>query len=164
MGMSYDAPPRGTYLHTNQLLQGPAEGESRISHLVGTASGYDLPSHSISLGSPIVTGFSLKSFYIGLGMARCVLLHKHLGTTPYIVPIPENTALAWNKPRQGHLRPTTIFQLWITAKPDPVEPFRDQHPPLLPLPSNGKRHSQLAPWHTPSRFSEESLNLEGGDQ
>ena len=40
-----------------------------------------------------------KSCYVGLGMARYVLLQKHLVIIPFIVFIPDDTALAWNRPQ-----------------------------------------------------------------
>ena len=40
------------------------------------------------LGRPIVIRFSLKSFYVGLGMVQYILLRKHLGIIPYIFPSP----------------------------------------------------------------------------
>ena len=83
-GTPSDAPPRVTYIHPHQLLQGPVEGESRRAHLVRTASGYDLPSPAISPGRPIVFGFFPQSFYEGLGMVHYLLLQKHLGTIPSI--------------------------------------------------------------------------------
>ena len=97
-------------------------------------------------------------------MVRYVLLRKRLGMIPTIFLVPDATASAWNWPRRGHLRPMTIFQLWRPAKPDPVVPFVDQCLPLLPLPLNRNRHSQPAPWSTPSQFSEDSLISEGEDQ
>ena len=140
-GTPSDTPPCVTCLHTNQLLQGPAEGESRRAHLVRTASVSDLPSHAISSGRPIFIRFSLKSFYVGLCMVRYILLRKHLGTIPPIVLIPEKSASAWNRPRWVHLRPTTICHICRPDKPDPVAPFGDWRLPLLPLPSDGNRHS-----------------------
>ena len=80
---------------------------------------------------------------------------------PSIVLAPNATALACNRPQRGHLRPTTIFQLRRPGKPDPVSPFGDWHLPLLPLPSNGNRHSQPAPWSTPLWFRKYYLDLEG---
>ena len=47
---------------------------------------------------------------------------------------------------------------------DPAESFGDWHLPLLPPPTNGNRHSKLAPWLTPLRLSEDFLNTEGEDQ
>ena len=58
----------------------------------------------------------------------------------------------------------TICQMWRPAQPVPIAPFGDWRLPLIPLPSNGYRHSQLAPWLTPLRLSEDSPNPEGEDQ
>ena len=58
----------------------------------------------------------------------------------------------------------TIFQLWRPAHPLTVSPFRDRRLPLLLLPLNEYRHSQPAPWITPSRLSKDSPDPEGEDQ
>ena len=97
-------------------------------------------------------------------MVRYVLLRKHLGTILSIVFIPNNTTLAWNWPRRGHLQHPTICQLQRPAQPLPVATFGDRRLPFLPPPLNGNRESQPAPWLTPSRFSEEFPNMEGKDQ
>ena len=78
-----------------------------------------------------------------------ILLRKHLGMIPLILLIPDATDLAWNLPQRGHLRLTTICQLRRPTKPDPVAPFGDLRLLLLPLPSDGNRDSQPAPWSTP---------------
>ena len=102
--------------------------------------------------------------YISLGMVRCILLKKHLGTIPSIFLTLSNTALAWNRPWQGHLRHLTICQMWRPTQPVLAASFGDQRPPLLPPTTNGNRHSQPAPWLTPSGFSEEFLDTLGEDQ
>ena len=102
-----------------------------------------------------------KSFYVGLGMVQYILLRKHLGAIPSIFFIPDNTVSEWNRPRLGHLQIPTIFQMRRPAQPVPFTPFGDRRLPLLPLPSNGNRNSQPAPWLTPFQFSEEFC-LHGG--
>ena len=83
---------------------------------------------------------------------------------PVDCPCPRRHCLSVESPRRGNLRPTTICQLRRPAKPDPVAPFGDRRLPLLPLPLNRNRHSQPAPWSTPSRFREDYLDSEGEDQ
>ena len=97
-------------------------------------------------------------------MVQYVLLRKHLGTIPSIVFIPDNTALVYNRPRQGHLQHPTIYQLRRPEQPVTASPFGDQYLPLLPPPSNGNRNSQPAPWLTTSRFSENFPGTDGEDQ
>ena len=152
MGAPSDTPPRVTYLHSHKLLQGPAEGAFRRSHLSGTASGSDLPPHAISSGRLIFNGFPpnliRKPRY---GLLR--IITKNLGTIPSIVFIPDNTALSWNRTQQGHLHDPTIFQLRSPAQPSSSAPFGDRCLPILPPPTNGNRYSQPAPWLTPLRLS-----------
>ena len=56
---------------------------------------------------------------------------------------------------------TKICQLRRPAQPVPAKTFRDWRLPLLPHPTNGNRHSQPAPWTTPSQRSEDFLDTEG---
>ena len=82
-------------------------------------------------------------------------------TIPSTVFTPDNTDLEWNPPRRGNLQHPTVCKMWRPAQPGPAAPFGYRRLPLLPPPSNGNRHSQLAPWLTPSQFSEDFPNTEG---
>ena len=118
-------------------------------------------------------------------MVRFTFLQKHLGTIPLSILLTNIAASAWDRPRKGHIKQTTIYQLLRSEQAVPATPLRDwrRHltPPTVnenrsykpapwPTPSRrSKDFSKLedykpAPWPTPSRRSEEFLNLEGKDQ
>ena len=101
-----------------------------------------------------------RSFYVNLGMVRYRLLQKYLRTLPPIVLIANIAALAWNQPRQGHLRHTTIYQLRRPAQPVPATPSVYRRLPVLPPTTNGNRHSKPAPLLTPLRRSEYFFDTE----
>ena len=105
-----------------------------------------------------------RSFYVSLCMVRFTLLQKHLETIPPNILITNIVALSWDRPRRGHLRNMTTYQLRRPAQPVPATHFRDRRLPLLPPPMNGNRHSKPTPWPTPLQRSEEFLNSEGEDQ
>ena len=97
-------------------------------------------------------------------MVRFTFLRKHLGTIPPNMLLTDIVASAWDRQRQGYLQQKTIHQLRRTAQAVPTTPFGNRRLPLLPPTANVKRHYKPAPWHTPSQWSEDFLNLEGGDQ
>ena len=111
---------------------------------------YFIPRHI--LGSADCHRFFFQSFYLGLGIVRYVLLQKHLVIIPFIVFIPDDTALAWNILQRVHLQhPTTC---WMRRPTQPVRstPSIDWRLPLLLPSSNGNWHSKPAPLFTPFQF------------
>ena len=145
-----------------QPLSGLAEGEPGRSHLVGTTSGSDHLSHTISPGSLVVIGFCHKIIR-RISMVWYVLLRKHLRTIPSIILIPDATASEQNRPQQGHLRHIKICQLPRPAKPEPAAPCRYRRLPPLPLPSRGNHNTQPTPWFKPTGLIKDTPNLEQED-
>ena len=77
-------------------------------HLVGSADCYCI---------------SPRSFYVSLGMVHFTLLQKHFGTILQNIFITKIAALAWDRPRQGHLWNMKNYQLRRPAQPVPAALF-----------------------------------------
>ena len=139
------------------------------------------PTPSCQVGWLFV-GSPSQRFYVSLGMLRFTYFRKHLGKIPPSILLTDIDASAWDRPRRGNLRQSTICQLRRSAQAVPTTPFGDRRCPLLPSTANenwsykpvpwptpswrSKDFSKLedykpAPWHTPPWRGEEFLNLEG---
>ena len=66
-----------------------------------------------------------------IGMVRFIYIGKHLGTIPLSFFLTNISASSWDRPRQGHIRQTTIHQLWRSAQAAPDTSFGDQRRLLL---------------------------------
>ena len=136
------------------------EGATRRAHLFGTTSGSDSTPLAILSSWLIVVGFSLRSFYVSLGMVRFTDLRKHLGTIPPSILLTAIAAAAWDRPRIGHLRQMTICHLQRSSQAVPATPFRDRRRPLLPSTANENRSHKPTPWPTPLQWSKDFYNSE----
>ena len=108
-------------------------------------------------------------------------MQKHLGTIPPSFFLTAIAASAWDRPRRGHLRQTTIRKLGRSAQAVPTTPFGGWRQPILPYTANENWIHKPMPcptplqrikdlyhleehksksWKTPLQRSEDFLNLE----
>ena len=124
------------------------KGATRRAHLVGTTSGSEFKSHAILPTWLIVVGFSPKLLRI-IGMVRFIYLRKHLGTTPPSFFLTNIATLAWDRPRRGHIRQSTICLLRRSAQAAPDTPFGDRRRLLLHDLEDENRSHEPKTWPTP---------------
>ena len=136
------------------------EGATRRSHLVSTTHVTDSTSHAILSSWLIVVEFSLQSFYVRIGMLHFIYLRKHLGMMPPSFFLTTIAASAWDMPRIGHLRKTTIRQLRRSAQAVPATPFGGRRRPLLPSTANENRSHKPTPWPMPLQRNKDFYNSE----
>ena len=123
------------------------EGATRRAHLIGTTSGSESTSHAILPIWLIVVEFPPKLLR-RIGIVRFIYLQKHLGTILPSLFLTDIAASAWDRPRRGHIRQTTIHQLWRSAQAAPDTTFGDRRRLLLHGIENENRSHEPKTWPT----------------
>ena len=93
-------------------------------------------------------------------MVRFIYLQKHLGTIPPSFFLTDIAALAWDRPRRGHLRQMTLRQTWRSAQAVPATTLGGRRRPLPPSTANENRIHKLTPWTTPLQSNKDFCNSE----
>ena len=94
-----------------------------------------------------------------IGMVRFIYLRKHLGTILPSFFLTDIAASAWDRPRQGHIRKTTIHQLRRSAEAAPDTPFGNWRRLLLLAIENKTRSHEPKTWPTPWQRNIDFENL-----
>ena len=136
---------------TNKYTPSERSYHGTFNTVVGTTSKSDSTSHAILLSWLIVFRPPPLKLLRKPRYGAFHLFAKYLGTIPPSILLTYIAASEWDRPRQGHLRQTTICHLWRSAQSVPATPFGDRRRPLLTSTANENRSYKPATWPTPSR-------------